>query len=150
MDMASNTIFRVVQILDGYTLEVKPSWHWENTMNNHIFTGNKVKINGYDFNNFKGNISEQTKHTFAKQKLETIFSNHLSGNSFLKDKLTLISPSAVADEKLCCSVYLNDVNIAKYFPEFMARKKKKDKTVLYVLITIVLAMLAFIFYTTTK
>ena len=99
--MEKNSSFKVALVINGDTIKVSPNWVWGNS------TGNVVRVIGYS-------ISTDVEAEWGKGKLEKL----LSGES-----VELKNP-AMRNMELCCEVYLNDVNIARYFPELQRKNKK--------------------------
>lgn len=91
--------FVVTNIIDGNTIEVQ-GWKWVD------YKGRIVKIAGY-------NVSSQYD-SFAKKKLITL----LEGKEIeLKKVIKAEKRDGDNNDVIYCSVYLNDVDIAQYFPE---------------------------------
>jgi len=90
--------FTVTNILDRGTVSVSPNWKWEN------HEGNVVKIFG-----FSPSVSSPALDSFAIGKLETLI---------LHKSVQLKNPVQVNDNAIVCSVFLNDIDILNYFPEF--------------------------------
>lgn len=91
--------FKVTNIKDAETIEVTPKWAWREKV------GNEVKIKGFSF--------QSSSASFVIHKLSTL----------LKDKEVELKNPDFLDEKnsvIKCSVFLNEVDIAKYFPELNA------------------------------
>lgn len=96
-------MFTVKEIISGGEIMVFPNWRWEGK------TGNKVIINGF---HPPTNESEYG-FRFAKNKLTTL----------LKEKeIELFNPffidKYISKDVLFCNVYLDEINIKNYFPEF--------------------------------
>lgn len=91
-------IFKVISIIDGDTIRVSPKW----LLNNK--EGDIVKILGYI-------TPPETQTTYATNKLKRMLYNQ---NVELKNARSYTPDS----DALLCSVYLNGVDVAQYFPEF--------------------------------
>lgn len=95
-------IWKVSGILAGNRISVVPDWAWNEK------SGHEIVILGYtvSVDNLPDNFAEQ----LAVNRLNKILLN--------KD-ITLKNPREVdADNNLHCEVYLDDVNICKYFADF--------------------------------
>lgn len=90
--------FTVTKIVDRGTVSVSPNWKWEN------YEGNVVKIAG-----FSSSVSSPGLDSFAIGKLQTLI---------LNKAVQLKNPVQVDDTSIVCSIFLNDVDILNYFPEF--------------------------------
>lgn len=91
--------FEVIDIIDGGTFKVKPKWKWNEK------EGDSVKAKGYN-----SPIQGEAANIFATNKLKSLILNQL---------VELKTPAIIDDEgKVYCDVFLNGVNIAKYFPEY--------------------------------
>jgi hypothetical protein len=88
--------FIVKNIVNENTIEVSPGWKWGE------HKGNLVSIAGYTPPN-----NEQTK-VFTKIKLDTLVKNK---------EIELKNATSAIGTTIHCSVYLNEVDISKYFPE---------------------------------
>jgi hypothetical protein len=90
--------FNVISIIDANTIKVSPSWKWREK------TGNLVKINLSIDNTSIPEIE--------------VFKSRLK--DLLQDKfIELKNPTHIdePEEKIYCYVFLNGVNISKYFPD---------------------------------
>ena len=95
MNMAA---FKVESIIDGDTIRVSPKWNFNNKK------GDIVKVLGYT-------TPTEIHQSYATSKLKKL----LSGQSIdLKNPRQFTADS----DALLCSVFLNGVDIATYFPEF--------------------------------
>ena len=95
--------FKVIEIIDGDTIKVKPFWVW------HKATGDIVRICGYEK---------------PKDGIEQEFSKNKLTNVLLNECVQLKNPECAIDEALACSVLLRGINVSKYFPEFQNKKEK--------------------------
>jgi hypothetical protein len=98
--------FKVVEIVSGDEFIVEPSWEWE-TQDGVEHEGNKVVVFGYQTPK-----PGMENYQFAKEKLKALL---------LGKEVELYEPKffkAFGYRKLVCTVYLNEVDIANYFPEF--------------------------------
>lgn len=87
--------FSVKNIIDGNTIEITPNWKWgENS-------GSTVKIAGY-------NPPNATNAAFTVSKLNTLL---------MGKPIELKNPTEVSTNIITCHVFLNEVDISKYFPE---------------------------------
>jgi hypothetical protein len=98
-------MFVVNSVISGDEITVTPDWLWGGV------TGNKVVVFGYTTPQVGMNGYE-----FARNKLNAI----LLGKVVELRNPTFI-PHLFGYEKLVCSVYLDGVDIANYFPEFIMR-----------------------------
>lgn len=87
--------FSVTNIIDANTIQVTPNWKWGDN------SGSFVKIVGY-------NPPNATATAFTISKLKTL----LHGKS-----IELKNPSHVNQGTITCYVYLNEIDVSKYFPE---------------------------------
>lgn len=100
-------MFKVVQVLNGDQIRVEPSWTWIDNSGVER-EGDVVVVFGY-----RTPEKGMAGYEFAKSKLEALLLN--------KD-VELYNPRFFKNfgfEKIVCSVYLDDVDIANYFPEFI-------------------------------
>ena len=91
--------FVVTKIIDGNTIEVTPGWKIGD------IKGNQIKIRGYlpydaDYDVF---ASDRLKNFLLLQIVQ------------LKDPASVINQGVI--EMLLCSVYLNGVDVSRYFPD---------------------------------
>jgi len=87
--------FKVMQIIDGNTIEVSPNWKWL------AISGYTVKIVGY--RPPTGEFGD-----FVKAKLSILI---------LGQTVELKNPISVNDNELNCFVYLNNINISLFFSD---------------------------------
>jgi hypothetical protein len=93
--------WKVTEILSGNKIKVQPNWKWEGQ------SGHTVLIIGYAVS--LSELPTEVAETLAKNRLL----------STIKDKeVVLKNPIKIVDDVLHCEVYLNDVNISKYFVDF--------------------------------
>lgn len=93
--------WKVTEILSGNKIKVQPNWKWEDQ------SGHTVIIIGYAVS--LSGLPEEVAETLAKNRL----------SSTIKDKeVVLKNPTKIEEGVLHCEVYLNDVNISKYFVDF--------------------------------
>ena len=91
--------FNVVEIIDGDTIRVSPKWTWNGR------EGDTVKILGYT-------TPVETRQAIAIERLNNLLKNkHVE----LRNAQNFVSPQSSA---IACRVYLNGVDVSKYFPEF--------------------------------
>ncbi len=90
--------FKVIEIIDGDTIKVSPNWVFEGRK------GDIVKISGY-------NTPPENLQIYATSRLKTLVHNK---EVELKDA-HFFNPNSQA---LFCRVFLNSVDISKYFTEF--------------------------------
>ncbi len=90
--------FKVTKIIDGDTFEVSPNWNW----NGH--SGNIVRPTGYDAPE-KGEAGFQR----AKDKLADLI---------LGKEVELKNAKTLSYGRLVCDVYVGDLNLAGFFPEY--------------------------------
>lgn len=101
--------FSIKRIVNGNTIQVTNSWIWADKK------GSYVRILGYDINS--------QNDGFAAGKLRTLFGENAAIELKNPKKvegaglMLLGSLDAPPDNILYCSVYLNEVDIAQYFPE---------------------------------
>lgn len=86
--------FEVLDILDHETILIKPRWIWWNQM------GNQVQIFGCCHN------KEFPEFSVYRLRL-LLLSKHIE----------LKNPKEINQDKLNCSVFLNGIDIAEYFPK---------------------------------
>jgi|GEM_PF-2895880 len=96
-------LFKVVDIISADTIRVS-GWQWSG------HKGNLVKIVG--LRNYSSNSDYDT---FAKNQLHVLLKDK---QVELKGVISVNGP--VSEETINCSVFLNDIDIAKYFPELKA------------------------------
>jgi len=95
-------IFRVTDIIDGNTIKVA-GWKWS------TYLGSKVKILGYEPS------PPNTEYgMLLKNRLTTLL---LGKDVELKNVVKAEKGNGDNDDLIYCYVYLNDVDISKYFPE---------------------------------
>lgn len=93
-------MFKVINIIDANTIQVEPNWNWRTS------TGRLVQIVGYK-------VSDAQYSSFVISRLNTL----IKGKQIaLKNPINVIERPG--ENILFCSVYLNDVDITQYFPEF--------------------------------
>jgi hypothetical protein len=86
--------FKVTKIVDCATIEITPKWRWLEEY------GTTIKIQGY--------IAPAENNQYIIEKLTLL----------LLDKfVTLKNPVGALNGILNCSVFLNDVDVSKYFSE---------------------------------
>lgn len=90
--------FKTINIIDGDTFEVLPSWKWKNE------SGNRVRPTGYNTPE-KGQLGYEN----SKAKLE---------NLILGKDVELRTAYRIDRARLVCDVYFNGSNLADYFPEY--------------------------------
>lgn len=91
--------FQVINIIDGDTIRVSPNW----VLGEH--KGDIVRVKGY-------RTPKETEQGFATKKIRNLLINKLVD---LKNAAKLNSDS----EALLSSVFLDNVDIATYFPEYI-------------------------------
>lgn len=91
-------IFTVIEVIDGDTFRVSPSWSWNNQ------TGDTVRAVGY-------NTPElgQSGYIVAKNTLVRLI---LNKTVVLKNAVT------ISYGRLVCDVYSNGKNLASFFPAY--------------------------------
>lgn len=93
--------WKVIDILSGNSISVTPSWKWNGQ------EGNKVVINGYLVS--LPNLPNTVAEVMAKARL----------SSTIKDKeISLRNPTIAENGTIYCDVFLNDIDISKYFVDF--------------------------------
>ena len=90
--------YKVINVIDGDTFEVSPTWSWRGT------SGSIVRANGYDTPE-KG----QQGYEEAKAKLKRLIEGK---------KVELKNFVDISYGRLVCDVYYNGKNIKEYFPEY--------------------------------
>lgn len=98
--------FKVVEIIDGKTFRVEPSWQLPHNENN--FIGDKVIIRGLDI---------ERDDIDAKLRLKEILLNTKS--DIVLNSPELIEYSDINNATVSCSVYLGETNVVYYFPEYI-------------------------------
>ena len=88
----------VTEVIDGDTFFVTPDWKWKNE------SGNRVRPTGYDAPE-KGEPGWEA----AKDKLAGLI---------LNKQVDLKNCVKIDRGRLVCTVYLDGVDIASYFPEY--------------------------------
>ena len=91
--------FKVISVTDGDTFQVSPNWEWKGQ------TGNIVRPLGYDTPEIG-----QPGYQAAKDKLTKLIDGK---------EVELRNAVKITYGRLLCDVYLNNVNIATYFPEYI-------------------------------
>jgi len=109
-------LFKVEEIINGNTIRINPSWKQGNR------TGNKVIIRGYSLMfspKITKKFTEESQIKLAKdvatQRLKTLL---IDKYVQLKLGINETSDCFNEDESIKCRVYLNDVEISFYFPDF--------------------------------
>jgi endonuclease YncB( thermonuclease family) len=90
--------FKVTAIVDGDTFDVSPGWQWQGS------TGNRIRPTGYD-------TPEQHQRGFEQAR------DRLTSLLYSKS-VELRKAHRIDRGRLVCDVFLNDVYLAKYFPEY--------------------------------
>lgn len=88
---------RVTRIIDGDTFRIRPKWLWYGK------SGDKIRPAGY-------NARERGEEEFRKAKLRL--------KKIILGKVVDLNPIKMSYDRLLCDVYINNVNLAKYFPEY--------------------------------
>jgi hypothetical protein len=86
--------FKVTNIIDCATIKVTPKWRWMEEY------GSTIKIQGY--------TAPIEHNDFIVEKLRILLLNKF---------VTLKNPIGLFGNVLHCSVFLNDIDVANYFPE---------------------------------
>ncbi len=95
-------MFSIKEIINGNEILVKPNWFFKG------YEGDKVYIDGFRAPSDESGYG----YSFAKKKLTSLLSDKEFG---------LHAPEfweKFGKDKIVCHVYLNDVDIKNYFPEF--------------------------------
>src|SRR5690606_37646578 len=92
-------LFKITDIVDGNVIRVT-GWQYGE------YTGKKVKIAGYQ-------ITDLEHNSFSKAKLEILLKDQ---QVELKNVIKVEKGESDGEDMIICSVFLNDVNIAEYFP----------------------------------
>lgn len=108
-------MFKVEKVIDGNTIVVNPNWNFANT------TGNEIVVRGYTpmFSkevSKKWNDADENKiaNELAKKRLEFLLID-----KFVELKTRQNETGDCIDKgKMRCRVYLDDVDISNYFPDF--------------------------------
>jgi hypothetical protein len=97
--------FKVEKILDGETIKVVPKWEWI-TPDGTKLIGNELKITGY-----KLPVTNSSHINYAIDKLSKLLINR---------EVVLKNPSLLKNntEKIACSVFVDNVDVSQYFPEY--------------------------------
>ncbi len=90
--------FRVTSIIDGDTFEVSPEWKWNGE------TGTRVRPAGYD---------APELYTSNGQKAKEALSKLIHGR-----QVELKSAYKVDRGRLVCEVFVENKNLADFFPEY--------------------------------
>lgn len=94
-------LFKVLNIVDGNTIETD-GWKW-----GEDYAGTRVKIAGYK-------VSGTEHVALAKRRLQIL----LEGKSVeLRNPTDAVKGPTNNSDVVTAAVYLNDVDIAQYFPE---------------------------------
>ena len=99
--------FRVTNIIDGETIQVA-GWKWQDV------SGTRVKITGYTIN-----PNDPQFGNLAKSRLTTL----LSGKDVDLRNPIKIDSSDNLGPTINCSVFLNDIDVANYFPELRQKQQ---------------------------
>lgn len=100
--------FKVIEIIDCITIKTLPSWHWKNRDGKEL-TGDTIRVLGYN------SPTTENEKSASKKKLESLLLNKY---------VVLKNPVEILDNNMAnigCNVFLNDVDIANYFPEFSSK-----------------------------
>ena len=97
-------LFKVTNIIDGTTIEVV-GWAWGD------YAGRLVKVEGYT-------IKDPQHEAFAKGKLNILLNDKMVE---LKNVIRAEKRQGDNNDIIHCSVFLNDIDIAQYFPELTAK-----------------------------
>lgn len=95
-------MWRVKQVISGDEIIVEPKWAWKG------YEGNRVVIFGYQTPK-----PGMQGYEFAVHKLKALIEGK---------QIALYSPQffeKIGYSALVCNVYLDDIDIANYFPEFI-------------------------------
>jgi len=90
--------FKVIKAIDGDTIEVTPTWNWDNQ------NGSIVRPEGYDTPELG-----QPGYQAAKDKLASLV---------LGKYVELKNAVKITHGRLLCEVYYNGRNLADYFAEY--------------------------------
>lgn len=90
--------FKVVEVIDGDTFRVQPTWNWKG------HSGDRVRPIGWD-----APERGQPGYLTAKSKLTELI---------LGRTVDLRSPVRISYDRLLCEVYLEGKNIASFFPAY--------------------------------
>lgn len=101
--------FKVIEIINVDTIKVSPEWFWEQPDGTKL-QGNILRIWGY-FTPPHGTFAAN----YAKEKLVKILQDQMVE---LKNPKKITNPAEAKNTPIACDVYLNDVNIMLYFPEY--------------------------------
>ncbi|PKP22755.1 MAG: hypothetical protein CVU05_02535 [Bacteroidetes bacterium HGW-Bacteroidetes-21] len=101
--------FKVTEIINFDTIKVSPMWSWKNP-NGTILEGDILRIWG-SFTPPHGTSAAK----YAKEKLEKLLKDQLVD---LRNPKIIIKQEEAKVSPIACDVYLNDVNIMLYFPEY--------------------------------
>lgn len=98
--------FKVIEVIDGETIKTLPTWNWKNRDGKQL-SGETVKIRGYNIGN-----KNKTLTGLAKTRLENLLLNKYIS---LRNPVELPSGDL---RQIECMIFLNDVDISTYFPEY--------------------------------
>ncbi|HEX8331130.1 MAG TPA: hypothetical protein VF622_00840 [Segetibacter sp.] len=102
------TTFQVNKIIDGDTIEISPQWIW-NPKNGKPLKGNTIRIFGYA-------LPQEGTYgfNFAREKLKKL----LLGKLITIKNPVVLPKGENSNAQIAARVFLNDVDIANYFPEY--------------------------------
>ena len=97
--------FKVIEVVDGETIKTLPTWNWKNRDGKQL-SGETVKVRGYNIDS-----KDKSAIALAKARLE---------NLLLNKYISLKNPVELPGDKrqIECMIFLNDVDISTYFPEY--------------------------------
>ncbi|KRB55909.1 hypothetical protein [Flavobacterium sp. Root186] len=98
--------FKILQIVDGETIKVAPKWSLT-TQDGTKLIGETLKIRGY-------NLSNSSNKNYAVDKLNKLLTN----KELILKNPQVIDRSNITDAKIICNVFVDDVDISNYFPEY--------------------------------
>lgn len=95
-------MWKVEKIIDGNSIEVSPGWKLKDK------SGNRIRINGYKLE--MDLMPAEFAQSLAKDRLKTL----IDGKEVQLNMEVEVNDSG----ELVCSVYLDGIDISKYFLEF--------------------------------
>ncbi|WP_026109950.1 hypothetical protein, partial [Flavobacterium sp. WG21] len=98
--------FKILQIVDGETIKVVPKWSLI-TPDGTKLIGDTLKVKGYD-------LSHSSNKNYAVDKLKKLLTN----KELILKNPKILDSSNITDAKISCNVFVDDIDISNYFPEY--------------------------------
>lgn len=107
--------FTLIEVIDGHTLKVSPRWSWLEK------SGDLVRIYGY-----KTPVGEHNDLAISKLNIllkDTGFDlKNPREIRHANPKGDVVTENESGGNMIVCSIYLNDIDIMQYFPEYKSEK----------------------------